>query len=92
MGKFDNLRDFGSLYDAQNEEQDKRSDSLDEKEDQIDGIITQLKRERKELSKRLERSYLNSNEDSAGLLMDLEVVEKRLDLNQTLRDKLFGNN
>lgn len=90
--KFENLTNFNTLYDAQNEEKDKRQDSLDEKEEQIENLISQLKRDKKELSKRLERSYLDSREDSVGLLMDLEVINKRLELNQNLRDKLFGNN
>jgi chromosome segregation ATPase len=88
---FENLGSFETLYESQNAETEKKNDALDEKEDQIDRIITQLKSDRKDLKKRLDRSYLNANEDSAGLLMDLEVIEKRLELNKTLREKLFGN-
>lgn len=91
MDNFGNIGNFENLYDAQNAETDRKNDALDEKEDQIDRIITQLKSDKKDLKKRLDRSYLNATEDSAGLLMDLQVVEKRLKLNQQLREQLFGN-
>jgi len=90
MDNFKDVRNFGDMYDSQNEEKEKKNDALDQKEDQIERIIVQLKSERKDLKKRLQRSYVNADEDSAGILMDLQVVEKRLNLNQDLKEKLFG--
>jgi len=88
---FENVGNFDALFDAQNEKTEQKRDAQDAKEDQLIGLIEQLKRDKKDAKKSLDRSYLDATSDSAGLLMDLEVIDKRLNLNQSLYNNLFGN-
>lgn len=90
MSKFEDIGSFADLYDAQDEAADKKDSALAAKEEQLEDMIAQLKRDRRDLSKKLKKSFLDSNLDSAGIAMDLEVVEKKLQYNKDLMGKLFA--
>jgi len=87
---FDSIGSFSSIYDSQDAEADKKDGALAAKEEQVEDLVSQLRRDKRELEKRLKKSFLDSNMDTAGILMDLEVVEKKLELNAQLQEKLFS--
>jgi hypothetical protein len=87
---FDNIGDFASIYDGQDAAADKKDGALAAKEEQVEDLVSQLKRDKRDLSKKLKKSFLDSNMDTAGILMDLEVVDKKLELNSQLQDQLFA--
>lgn len=87
---FEGLESFSSLYDSKNEQQEKKEGLLIEKQEQIEEFVTQLKKNKRDLERELRNSYLNPRLDSAGILMDIEVVNKKLELNEVLLDKLFN--
>jgi len=87
---FEKLEGFAAIYDSQDAEADKKDGAFAAKEEQVEDLVSQLKRDKRDLSKKLKKSYLDSNMDTAGILMDLEVVEKKLELNATLQEKLFA--
>jgi predicted ATP-binding protein involved in virulence len=87
---FDGIGNFSDIYDSQDAEADKKEGALGAKEEQVEDLVSQLKRDKRDLNKKLKKSFLDANMDTAGILMDLEVVEKKLELNAQLQDKLFG--
>ena len=87
---FDSIGNFGSIYDGQDAAADKKDSAFAAKEEQIEDLVSQLKRDKRELEKKLKTSFLNSSMDSAGIAMDLEVVDKKLEYNKALQAKLFA--
>ena len=87
---FEKLEGFSTIYDSQDAAADKKDGALAAKEEQVEDLVSQLKRDKRDLSKKLKKSFLDSNMDTAGVLMDLEVVNKKLELNATLQEKLFA--
>lgn len=90
MSKFDSIGSFDSIYESQDAAADKKDAAVAAKEEQIEDFISQLSRDKRDLQKKLKKSFLDANMDSAGIAMDLEVVEKKLQYNEELRDKLFA--
>jgi hypothetical protein len=90
MSKFEDVGSFADIYDSQDEAADKKDAALSAKEEQLEDLISQLNRDKRDLAKKLRKSFLDSNLDSAGIAMDLEVVEKKLKYNEDLRDRLFA--
>lgn len=87
---FDEIGTFADIYDSQDAEADKKDGALSAKEEQVEDLVSQLKRDKRDLTKKMKKSFLDSNMDTAGILMDLEVVNKKLELNAQLQDKLFA--
>lgn len=88
--KFTDLDSISTIYDAQDEQADKKDASISAKEEQIDILIMQLTQDARNTRLALKKSYINANLDSAGIAMDLEVIEKKLSYNQELKSKLFA--
>jgi len=88
--EFDEIGSFASIYASQDAEADKKDGAFAAKEEQVEDLVSHLKRDKRDLTKKLKKSYLDSNMDTAGILMDLEVVGKKLALNATLQEKLFA--
>jgi predicted ATP-binding protein involved in virulence len=87
---FDSIGNFASIYDSQDAAADKKDGAFAAKEEQIEDLVSQLNRDKRDLSKKLKKSFLDSNMDSAGIAMDLEVIEKKLEYNKTLQAQLFA--
>lgn len=87
---FENIGNFSDIYDGQDAEADKKDSALFAKEEQVEDLVAQLKRDKRDLKKKLKKSFLDSGMDTAGILMDLEVIDKKLELNKQLKENLFA--
>jgi len=86
---FADIGNFSDIYEGQDAEADKKDGALASKEEQVEDLVSQLKRDQRDLKKRLKKSFLDSNVDTAGVAMDLEVIEKKLAYNESLQEQLF---